>query len=383
VLKCLKGNDFMDWTEFDRECMRRALDTARKYEGWVEPNPMVGCVLARNEQVLSTGAHERFGGAHAEIMAIQQVAAAELRGATAYVTLEPCCHVGKTPPCTNALISAGIARVVIAQRDPFPAVAGGGIAQLQAAGIEVTVGCCADEARQLNAPYLKLVQQGLPWVIAKWAMSLDGKIATHTGHSQWISSAPSRAMVHDLRGRVDAILIGCGTALADDPLLTARPAGARQALRVVLDSQARLPLTSQLVRTAPEIPVMVVTSSQASDANQQALTAAGCEIWQTTSSDPVEQCCELLRELGRRRCTNVLVEGGSAVLGNLFDASLIDEVHAFIAPKLIGGAAAKSPLGGKGLLQVPAASAFEMLHWQTLEEDLYFHGRLHRKHSTT
>ena len=188
----------------------------------MEPNPLVGCVIAHGARVLGEGWHERFGGPHAEVAALAAAGPAA-RGATAYVTLEPCCHYGKTPPCSEALVAAGLARVVVAQADPFPQVAGGGLAQLRAAGIAVEVGLLEAAARQLNAPYLKLVTQGRPWVIAKWAMTLDGRIATQTGSSQWISNAASRAMVHRLRGRVDAILVGRGTAAADDPLLTARP----------------------------------------------------------------------------------------------------------------------------------------------------------------
>jgi diaminohydroxyphosphoribosylaminopyrimidine deaminase/5-amino-6-(5-phosphoribosylamino)uracil reductase len=369
----------MEWTEFDIACMHRALELASQYEGLVEPNPMVGCVLARDGKVIGAGAHQRYGGSHAEVIALEGLGGESARGATAYVTLEPCCHFGKTPPCTQALIAAGITRVVAAQRDPFPAVAGGGFAQLQAAGIGVSVGCGNEEARRLNAPYLMLVQQRRPWIIAKWAMSLDGKIATHTGHSRWISSTAAREVVHRLRGRVDAILIGSGTARADNPLLTARPAGQRIATRIVLDSLVSLSLTSQLIRTVGESPVLIATSPAAPADSIAALKSAGCDVWISQSTIRVEQCRELMQELGRRRMTNLLVEGGAGVLGTLFDAELIDEVHAFIAPKLIGGEQAKSPLAGHGLHQVPAAASLEMLNWQTLDGDLYFQGRYRRE----
>src|SRR5262245_56892479 len=205
----------------DSHWMLRALDLARRGQGFVEPNPMVGCVIVRDGQVVGEGWHQRFGGEHAEIEALV-AAGKQAAGGTRYVTLEPCCHYGKTPPCTEAIIPAGIKRVVAAMRDPYPKVAGGGVRQLEGAGIAVEVGLHEAEARELNAPYLKLLQAGRPWVIAKWAMTLDGKIATRSGYSQWISSDASRAIAHELRGRVDAILIGRRTAQIDDPLLTAR-----------------------------------------------------------------------------------------------------------------------------------------------------------------
>ncbi len=238
--------------------MARAIELALRGEGAVEPNPMVGCVIMRDGETIGEGFHARFGSPHAEVEALA-VAASRAHGADVYVTLEPCCHHGKTPPCTQALISAGVRRVIVAQRDPFAKVAGQGIAELERAGIEVQVGLLESEARALNAPYLKLLAQGRPWIIAKWAMTLDGKLATRSGDSRWISSPASRGIVHALRGRVDAIMVGRGTAAADDPLLTARPAGLRTATRIVLDSLATLPSDSQLARTAHDGPVIMAT----------------------------------------------------------------------------------------------------------------------------
>ncbi|MGC4002137.1 MAG: bifunctional diaminohydroxyphosphoribosylaminopyrimidine deaminase/5-amino-6-(5-phosphoribosylamino)uracil reductase RibD [Pirellulales bacterium] len=232
----------MSFTEDDSLLMARALDLAERGRGFVEPNPLVGCVLVRDGMVVGEGFHTKFGAVHAEVEALR-VAGPRARGATAYVTLEPCCHHGKTPPCTQALIAAGIVRVVAAMRDPFPRVAGGGFAELIAAGIVVETDLHRDAAARLNAPYLKLIATGLPWTIAKWAMTLDGKIATHTGDSRWISGDASRRSVHELRGRMDAIVVGGGTAKRDDPLLTARPPGARVALRVVLDGKRIWPTT--------------------------------------------------------------------------------------------------------------------------------------------
>src|SRR5579884_2079657 len=227
-------------TEPDDVWMRRALELAEHGRGYVEPNPLVGAVVVRDGQLVGEGWHQHYGEAHAEIHAL--AAAGEgSRGATLYVTLEPCCHFGKTPPCTDAVLRAGIRRVVAAMPDPFPAVAGKGAELLRQAGVTVELGIGEAEARRLNAPYLKLLEKRRPWVHAKWAMTLDGKIATRTGDSKWISNEASRRIVHALRGRMDAVIVGAGTALADDPLLTARPPGPRVATRAVLDSTGRLP----------------------------------------------------------------------------------------------------------------------------------------------
>lgn len=364
--------------EFDAWHMARALELAQRGEGFVEPNPMVGCTIVNDGETVGEGWHRRYGGPHAEIEALQ-VAGHRARGATAYVTLEPCCHQGKTGPCTEVLVSAGLARVVVAQRDPFPQVAGQGIAQLEAAGIAVEVGLLESDARQLNAPYLKLIQQSRPWVIAKWAMTLDGKLAARSGDSRWISSEVSRAIVHQLRGRVDGILIGRGTAEHDDPLLTARPPGARVATRIVLDSQATLSSASLLVSTAREVPLIVATTAQAPADNRRRLSAAGCEVLVCEGTMPPQQLDWLLGELGRRSMTNLLVEGGSQVLGSLFDLGQIDEVHAFIAPRLIGGRDAPSPIAGLGLDRMAEALSLDAPTIEQCGSDVYVRGRIARR----
>jgi diaminohydroxyphosphoribosylaminopyrimidine deaminase/5-amino-6-(5-phosphoribosylamino)uracil reductase len=331
----------------DHRFMRQALRLARLGQGSVEPNPMVGCLVVRNDSVVGEGWHERFGEAHAEINALR-AAGADAHSATLYVTLEPCCHHGKTPPCTQAIIQAGIRRVVAAAPDPFPQVAGQGIRELQDAGIDVQVGLLAEAAEQLNAPYLKLLRHKRPWIVAKWAMTLDGKLASRTGNSQWISCTESRRIVHQLRGRVDAILVGSGTAMHDDPLLTARPGGPRVAARIVVDSQAQLSLTSQLVATADYAPVVVAVAEDADPQRCRALQNAGCEVLRCKGPTHGERLRDLLDHLGSRRWTNVMVEGGARVFGTLMELGEIDEVHAFVAPKLVGGAAAPSPIAGAG-----------------------------------
>ena len=334
-------------TEDDERFMARALELATRGEGSVEPNPMVGCVLVRDGQIVAAGWHAEFGGPHAEIVALQQ-AGMEAIGATCYVTLEPCSHHGKTPPCSQALIHSRVARVVAAMEDPFPPVDGSGIQELAAAGVECSLGTLAERARQLNAPYLKRLDVGRPWVIAKWAATRDGYLALADG-SRWISNERSRAVVQQLRGRVDAVIVGSGTARIDDPLLTARPADPtevrRTAVRVVIDSAASLALESQLVRTARDVPVLVAVAADASVDKCRQLAAAGADVFPCAGATHTARFESLLDELGGRRMTNVMVEGGSRLLGTLFDADLVDEVHAFTAPKDAGGETAPAPRG--------------------------------------
>ena len=360
---------------FAKKMMTRALEIALQGQGHVEPNPMVGCVITKDENIIGEGWHHKFGAPHAEIEALQAAGSAA-QGATAFVTLEPCCHQGKTGPCSQALIQAGIARVVVGCQDPNQAVAGKGIAELRAAGIEVVENVLQPQAMQLIAPFAKLMTKAQPWVIAKWAMTLDGKIATHTGSSQWISGEASRTIVHQLRGRVDAILVGRGTAIADDPLLTARPPGPRSATRIVLDSNASLPTSSKLVQTAGEIPLLVAVTDAASDEHCQQLNNLGVEIFKLSGDDHTSQMHSLLVELGKRNFTNLLVEGGAQVLGTLLDMQAIDEVHAFIAPKIIGGKNAPSPLAGQGIAQMSEALQIDNPEVSTVEGDVYLHGRI-------
>ena len=367
----------MEPLELDRWHMRRALELAMLGQGHVEPNPMVGCVIAQGAEIIGEGWHRRFGEAHAEVEALR-IAGERARAATMFVTLEPCCHHAKTPPCTKAILAAGIGRVVAAQQDPFPAVDGGGLAELSAAGVAVEVGLLEDEARAVNAPYLKLLSTGRPWVMAKWAMTLDGKIATRTGASQWISGESSRRLAHGLRGRVDAIMIGRQTARMDNPLLTARPPGPRTALRVVVDTRASLASASRLVRTAGEVPLLVAVGDASPPSERRRLEQAGCEVFVSRSDSHAGRLDQLLAELGRRQMTNVLVEGGGHLLGALFDVAAIDEVHVFVAPKVLGGEIARSPVEGEGVAEI--ARAFELDHpqWQQVGDDLYLSGRILR-----
>ncbi len=361
-----------------QDVMSRALELAARGIGRVEPNPAVGAVLVDDSlALLGEGCHEQFGGPHAEVNAIAAAGARAL-GATLYVTLEPCCHHGKTPPCVEAVLRAGIRRVVIATQDPAPHVDGGGVAQLKAAGVEVEVGLLEKQGRRLIAPFEMLTRHGRPYVHAKWAMTLDGKIAARTGASRWISSEASRQYVHTLRGRVDAVLVGSETARIDDPLLTARPPGPRVASRVVVDSRCRLSVDSQLVRTIDQAPVIVVAGSEAERERVERLRAAGVEVLEPTSAQTTKSgrfdTSALLHELGARRMTNVLVEGGGALLGAMFDQQLIDELHVFIAPKLVGGEGAVSPIGGVGLAEIPQAEQLQDVRVEASDGDVLIHG---------
>ncbi len=334
--------------------MRRALQLAARGRGYVEPNPLVGCVVVRRGRVIGEGYHERFGGPHAEVEALRECGG-RARGATVYVTLEPCCFHGKTPPCTDALMAAGVGRVVAAMRDPNPRVAGRGLRLLRRAGIATEVGLLAAEAAALNAPFAKLMKERRPWVILKWAQSLDGKIATHTRDSKWITDETMRAHAHRTRGRVDGVIVGSGTVLADDPLLTCRVGRPRRvATRIVLDTKLRTPAACRLVRTAGEIPTWVFCGLRAPWLRSRTLESAGCVVRRVplAAGGSGLDLPAVLDVLAQAEMTNVLVEGGGALLGSFFDQQLADEAQVYVAPRLIGGREAPGALQGRGIERV-------------------------------
>jgi diaminohydroxyphosphoribosylaminopyrimidine deaminase/5-amino-6-(5-phosphoribosylamino)uracil reductase len=332
------------------------------------PNPMVGCVIVSPEgRIVGEGFHAQAGMPHAEVYALR-AAGNQARGATAYVTLEPCAHYGRTPPCADALLAAGIARVVVAVRDPNP-VAAGGLERVQASGVETTIGVGETRARALNAPFLKLRTTGLPWVVLKTAMTLDGKIATATGDSQWITSAISRRAVHrQLRDRCDAILTGIGTVLADDPALTTRLTHkiGRDPWRIVVDSRGRMPLDSQVVRRAAlDGKTIIATTFTADFAALDALRAAGCHvlICESAISGRVN-LRDLMHRLGTRNdILSVLAECGGELAAGLLNADLVDRWLCFLAPKAVGGRTAPGPIGGTGIARMADARA--VTHWRT------------------
>lgn len=360
------------------QVMQRAIDLAKQGQGFVEPNPMVGAVIVDEQlRLIAQGYHEKFGEPHAEVNAIRAAGSVTLKNMMLFVTLEPCAHQGKTPPCAQAVIEAGFRKVYIGCEDPASHTSGKGIELLRDAGVEVETGLLKQETEKLLRPFTKLMTTGKPYVHAKWAMTLDGRIASHAGSSKWISNEQSRKIVHQLRGRIDGILVGAGTVRADDPLLTTRPAGPRIASRIILDSEASLPLDSKLVQSVCDAPLIVACTEQAPDQRCNELEQAGVDVIRCPEdSNGRPSLCFLLEKLGQRKMTNLLVEGGAEVLGTFFDLRQIDEVHIFIAPRIIGGADSPGPVGGTGISEMCDALAFQEVTTTSLAGDLYFNGYL-------
>ncbi len=358
--------------------MAEALELARRVLGTTSPNPAVGAVVVRDGRVVGRGATRPVGGPHAERVALAE-AGGLARGATLYVTLEPCCHQGRTPPCTDAIIEAGIAEVHVATLDPNPLVNGRGVRALIDRGIRVVVGEHEAEARRLNEWFFKYITTGRPFVLAKYAMTLDGKVAARTGDSRWVTGPAARAYVHRLRAQVDAVVVGVGTVLADDPALTARPEEfggpppTRQPLRVVVDSRGRTPPAARVLDgTAP---TLIAATPLADPEKLEAFKARGAEVLILPAAGGRVDLEALMAELGRRQVAWLLVEGGGRLLGSLFDLGLIDRVLAFVAPKLIGGAEAPGPVGGSGRPRMADAVRLEGVEIERLGEDLLVSGR--------
>ncbi len=345
----------------DIEYMRRAMELAERGVGFTNPNPMVGAVIVKGGKVIGEGWHERCGEWHAERNAFKNCTV-PAEGATMYVTLEPCCHYGKTPPCTEAIIEHGIARVVVGMEDPNPLVAGKGIALLREAGIEVVCGVEEEALREQNRVFLKYISTKLPWVAMKTAMTLDGKIATRTGDSKWITGAEAQAYVHELRHRFMAILVGIGTAVADDPLLNCRieGRGVRQPIRVVVDSNARLSLDSQLVKTAGEYRTIVAHTRFAPEERVKALRETGVEMLLCKEKEGLVDVRNLLELLGLSGIDSILLEGGGSLNYTFLSEGLADELYAFIAPKIVGGMNAKTPVEGAGMEKMADAINLEL-----------------------
>jgi diaminohydroxyphosphoribosylaminopyrimidine deaminase/5-amino-6-(5-phosphoribosylamino)uracil reductase len=370
-------------TDTDRANLTRAIELAQKGSNEVKPNPFVGAVVARDGQILGEGWHERYGGPHAEVNAIESCGAIDLTGATLYVSLEPCCHEGNTPPCTDAILQAGIGRVVVASDDPTEKASGRGLGILRDEGIEVLVadGELATRARLINQAFRKHARVTRPWVLFKSAMTLDGKVATQAGDSQWISGEESRLLAHTWRASVDAVVVGIGTALADDPQLTARPDGvlselARQPRRVVFDSLARLPISSRLVSAVEKIPLTVVVSRAAARADTDALEAAGAQVLVATGENEQARVRSALDQLGSSGIASVLLEGGPHLAGAFLDAGEIDEIRLFLAPILLGGRTARDPLEGEGVERISEALRALTLSCDRVGEDLLISARL-------
>lgn len=377
-------------TDTDAAHLARAIELAERGRGRANPNPLVGAVLVRGGEVVGEGHHAMFGGPHAEVAAIADADGTDLAGSTLYVSLEPCSHEGKTPPCTGAIAAAGVARVVVGSDDPSEHAAGRGLGVLRDEGIEVQTadpdGELARRARLLNQPFRKHARTGRPHVVFKSALSLDGKVATETGDSKWISGESSRARAHRWRAECDAVAVGIGTALADDPQLTARlgdiarepaPAGERrQPRRVVFDSLGRLPLDSKLVAAAGEVPLTVVVSRAAPRAATSALTSQGADVIVATGENEPARVRSALVQLGAQEVTSVLLEGGPHLAGAFLDAEEIDELRLFVAPIVLGGRGARDPLEGAGRERVADAVRALSTECESIDDDLLISARL-------
>ena len=355
--------------------MRRAVSLARQALGSTSPNPAVGAVVVKNGEIVGEGFTQPAGEDHAEIVALRE-AGPRANGATLYVTLEPCNHFGRTPPCTDAIIDAGISAVQVAIVDPNPAVSGGGVERLESDGIPTHLGAESAAVRRQLEAWLKLVTTGRPFITAKFAMSLDGKISTHTGDSKWITGDKARWHVHKMRARSDAVMVGIGTALADDPRLTARDERgnplARQPLRVIVDSRGRLPATARLLVEPGETLIAVGSGV---DGLQIGEHGEGVEFRQFPLHDRHIDLQHLTEFLAKERdITSIMVEGGGILLGALFDLGLVDKVVAFVAPTIIGGASAPSPVGGLGAEMMADAVELERVRWKRLGRDMLITG---------
>ena len=337
----------------EEQFMKRAIELAKQGAGWTAPNPLVGAVVVKNGRVIGEGYHRKYGELHAERNALA-ACTEDPAGATLYVTLEPCCHYGKTPPCTEIIIEKKIAKVVIGSRDPNPKVAGKGARILREHGIEVVEDYMREACDALNPVFFHYITTKTPYVVLKFAMTLDGKIATRTGASKWITGEAARNHVHQLRGRYAGILAGIGTVLADDPMLNCRIDGAHQPLRIILDSHLRIPMGSRLVRSAKEYPLLIVCNESIRDREEEAsriqkLEEAGAEVWILPEKNGHPDLNVLMQRLGEEKIDSVLIEGGGTVNEAALKAHIVHHVYAYIAPKIFGGEDAKTPVEGSGI----------------------------------
>jgi diaminohydroxyphosphoribosylaminopyrimidine deaminase/5-amino-6-(5-phosphoribosylamino)uracil reductase len=358
-----------------RKYMERALELAELGRGYTSPNPLVGAVLVKDGHVVGEGFHQRFGGAHAEVVALEHAGDAA-RGSTMYVTLEPCCHYGKTPPCSRAIIDAGIARVVMAMEDPNPLVAGNGRVELEHAGIEVESGLLAERAERLNEAFIKFATTGLPFIIAKAAMTLDGKIATRQGDSRWITGEEARDYVHWLRAGMDAIMVGSGTVEADDPRLTTRTASGdgRDAVRIIIDGDARLSPGRRVFSVNSTAPTLVVVKTTAPADRKDALRSAGAELIETEPKNQKTDLAEVVKKLGERNIASVMIEGGGGLLAAAFEAGIVDKVLFFVAPKILGGTGAPTPVEGPGVGTIDDAIHLADVSTRRIGNDILIEG---------
>ena len=352
----------------DANYMQRAINLAEQGRGWTSPNPLVGCVIVKNGKIVAEGYHEKIGGWHAERNAILN-SDTDLSGATAYVTLEPCCHHGRTPPCSDLLIERGIKKVFIGSRDPNPLVSGKGAKQLRAAGIEVVEDFMREECDKLNPIFFHYIQTKRPYVLLKYAMTADGKIATSTGESKWITGETARTKVQQTRHQYSAIMVGVETVLADNPMLNARMPNAKQPVRVVCDSQLRTPLDCQLVQTAKEYRTVIATVCEDLQKIEQ-YRPLGVEVMVCKARNKRVDLDDLLQKLGEMQIDSLLIEGGSSLNFSALESSVVNRVHCYIAPKLVGGKQAKTPIGGEGIDDLSQAVKLKLVSMEMVGEDI-------------
>ncbi len=358
--------------------MQLAYNLAKQGCGKVNPNPLVGAIIVKNNKIIGQGYHEIYGGPHAEINAFRS-AKESVEGATMYVTLEPCSHYGKTPPCAQAIVDNKIARVVIGMLDPNPLVAGKGVKLLEENGIEVETDFLSAELSHLNRVFLKFIQSKTPYVIMKTAMTLDGKIATKTGDSRWVSNEYSRARVHELRNELMAIMVGVDTVIADNPVLTTRLNNnneARNPIRIVLDSQARIPLDSKILNTCSSAKTIVAVTSSAPKEKLQQIKTLGNQVIVADNKNGKVDLNSLMLILGQKGIDGILLEGGASLNFAALEAQIVNEIHAFIAPKIIGGQHAKTPVGGKGIDKMNNAINLQNIRFENIANDLLVIGEV-------
>ena len=365
----------------EEKYMRRAIELAKKGSGHVNPNPLVGAVIVRDGEIIGEGYHECYGQLHAERNAIANAKKRgnSLEGSTIYVTLEPCCHYGKTPPCTEAIIEEKIARVVVGSDDPNPLVSGKGFQMLREKGIEVIPHFLKEECDAMNHVFFHYIRTGTPYVAMKYAMTMDGKIACYTGDSKWVTGEESRAHVQTLRNHYKGIMAGIGTVLADDPMLNCRIEGGRDPIRIIADSHLRIPIDSQLVRTAGQQPLIVACLPDADEEKAAQLQEKGVEVLRipgVTTADITEEQKEvislpvLMKELGARKIDGILLEGGGQLNESALQAGIVDRIYCYIAPKIFGGAQAKTPVEGQGLTRAADALQFNRIGMQEFGQDI-------------
>jgi diaminohydroxyphosphoribosylaminopyrimidine deaminase/5-amino-6-(5-phosphoribosylamino)uracil reductase len=360
------------WSDADRAYMQEAIALAERGRGHTAPNPMVGCVLVKDGRTIGRGYHHRYGDLHAERDALA-ACTEDPAGATMYVTLEPCCHHGKQPPCTDAILAAGIARVVVGATDPNPLVGGRGIALLRAGGVAVEAGLLEAEVREQNRIFLKYITEKRPWVSLKVAMTLDGKIATADGDARWVTSEPARRFVHELRGQRSSICVGAGTVRLDDPMLDCRVEGYSNPVRILPDSAASLPPESRIARSAGAIRTIVAHTDAAPAGRLERLRACGVELLPCAARDGRVDLPDLLSRLGALGIDSILLEGGEALNGSFVAQGLVDEYYIFIAPKILGGQDAKTSVGGPGFAKMADALALDIRSVERIGPDLLVH----------